>query len=137
MRVNVLGALKVKICSPSSALDGKSKFARLSRLKTSARSCRRRFSLNLNSLTTEKSTLLKSGPLRIFLPAVPRKPGTGGPKANGLNQRLGVLPFGGLRLIPEIKFGREALSLVASRSGSPSTNTVKGNPELMVTMELS
>src|SRR5258708_23838410 len=130
MRVNVLGALKVKICSPSSALDGKSKFARLRRLNTSARNCSRRCSLNLNSLTTEKSTLLKSGPLRIFLPAVPRKPGTGGAKAAGLNQRSGVPPPGGLRLTPEVKFGREALSLAAARSGSPPTRTLEGKPEL-------
>src|SRR3989442_5818514 len=47
-----------KTCSPSSELDGKSKFARLKRLNTSARNWRLRFSSIRNCFTTEKSTVL-------------------------------------------------------------------------------
>src|SRR5437870_4231009 len=106
--------MKLNTCSPSSALPGTSKLARLKRLNISVRNCKLRFSSIRKFFTIERSTALKLGPVRMFLPDVPRKPGTGGAKAAGLNQRLGVEPPGGIRLTPASKFGRAALSSVAS-----------------------
>src|SRR2546423_15547000 len=73
----------------------------------------------------------------MFLPALPRKPTGAGTKAAGLNHRLGVRPPEGIRFAFVTTLGRAALSSDPSLSGSPLTKTLKGTPELSVTMLLS
>src|SRR5258708_190153 len=87
-------------------------------------------------LTRERATLLKFGPVMMFLPADPRKPSAGAVKAAGLNQRSGEEPPVGVKETPDTRLGRAEFSSVASRSGSPSIRTEKGTPELNDTMLL-
>src|SRR3989454_3169712 len=129
--------MKLKTCSPSSALPGTSKLARLKRLNTSVRNWKLRCSSMRKFLTIERSTLLKFGPVRMFLPDEPRNPGTGGANAAGLNQTFGVGPPGGVKLTPGSRLGRPALSSVPSWSASPRSRTLKGTPEASDTIVLN
>src|SRR5580704_16828642 len=67
-----------------------SQFGWLEILKDSTRSCSRRFSVTLKTLSAEKSRLVRAGPVIESLPIVPYVPATGLLNAAGLNHALGV-----------------------------------------------
>src|SRR6266704_5414117 len=69
---------------------GASKFGWFRMLKTSVRNCSSRFSEIRKCLLTRKSIVERPGPIRVFLPKLPKVPSGCGTKAQGSNQWLGV-----------------------------------------------
>ena len=68
---------------------GTSKFALLNRLKISQRTSSSRIPPTLNVLATDRSVVLKPGPITLLRGALPKVNGAGNAKAEVSNQRSG------------------------------------------------